>query len=251
MLFVATRWVAAVYAVNHPTSDPPGPRLKWRDATLLHRLIRPPVVGEPAHAGIASGQGAGCVVSLSLLVVADSGGQNRRNIGQSLPISSGTGRRGTIPALAVNTPCGVRTTTWQVPCVRVSPCTHVASMGGPSLPPRQVGAEEGRRHRPPTVAAARDAAGDDAAGDDKVVKGDDKVVKGDDKVVKGDDKVVKGDDKVVKGDDKVVKGDDKVVKGDDKVVKGDDKVVKGDDKVVKGDDKVVKGDDILLSRVEY
>ena len=33
MLFVATQWVAAVYAVNHPTSDPPGPRFKWRDAT--------------------------------------------------------------------------------------------------------------------------------------------------------------------------------------------------------------------------
>ena len=63
MLFVPTQWVAAVYAVNHTTSDPPGPRFKWRDATLLHRFIRPPVVGEPAHSGIASGQGGGCVVS--------------------------------------------------------------------------------------------------------------------------------------------------------------------------------------------
>ena len=35
MLFVATQWVAAVYAVNHPTSDPPGPRFKWRDATTV------------------------------------------------------------------------------------------------------------------------------------------------------------------------------------------------------------------------
>ncbi|CAL8237024.1 unnamed protein product [Boreogadus saida] len=121
MLFVATRWVAAVYAVNHPTSDPPGPSRE-------HPL-------------------------------------------------------------------------W-------CPDDHVAGRqhAGPARPLVRVG----RRHRPPTVAAARDAAGDDAAGDDKVVKGDDKVVKGDDKVVKGDDKVVKGDDKVVKGDDKVVKGDDKV-----------------------------------------
>ena len=35
MLFVATHWVATVYAVSHPTSDPPGPRFKGRDATVL------------------------------------------------------------------------------------------------------------------------------------------------------------------------------------------------------------------------
>ena len=37
VLSVAGRWVAAVYAVHHLTSDPPGPRFMGRDATI-HKI---------------------------------------------------------------------------------------------------------------------------------------------------------------------------------------------------------------------
>ena len=57
VLSVAGWWVMVVSTVQDQTLGPSGPRFKGRDATLLHRLIRPPVVGEPAQAGIASGPG--------------------------------------------------------------------------------------------------------------------------------------------------------------------------------------------------
>ena len=66
-LSVASRWVAAVYAVHHLTSDPPGPRFKGRDATLLHRLLRPLVAGEPAQAGVPSGKGVGVLPARSVV----------------------------------------------------------------------------------------------------------------------------------------------------------------------------------------
>ena len=59
VLSVAGRWVAAVYAVHHLPSDPPGPRFMGRDATLLHRLLWPLVAGEPAQAVVPSGKGVG------------------------------------------------------------------------------------------------------------------------------------------------------------------------------------------------
>ena len=54
-------------------------------------------------------------------------------------IGRGTGSWGKIPARAVNIPRGVRTTTWQVSYVRVSPCTLATSMGSPRFPPARSG----------------------------------------------------------------------------------------------------------------
>ena len=62
-------------------------------------------------------------------------GSSLWNMGQSIPISRGMGRWGTIPAHAVNIPRGVRTTTWQLYYVRVSPGTQATSMGSPRRPP--------------------------------------------------------------------------------------------------------------------
>ena len=52
VLPVAGWWVAAVYPVLHCPSDPSGPRFQGRDATLLPRLLKPLVSGEPSQAGI-------------------------------------------------------------------------------------------------------------------------------------------------------------------------------------------------------
>ena len=41
VLSVASWWVAAVYAVYHLTSDPPGPRFMGRDATTQASTYRP------------------------------------------------------------------------------------------------------------------------------------------------------------------------------------------------------------------
>ena len=67
-------------------------------------------------------------------LVLDSALHSRWKMGQSLPISRGTGRLGTIPALTVKVPRGVRTTTWQVSYVWMSPWTQATSMGFPGLP---------------------------------------------------------------------------------------------------------------------
>ena len=59
MLFVATHWVATVYAVSHPTSDPPGPRFKWRDATTRTAFVLGAVMPDCAVFPAQSGN-AGC-----------------------------------------------------------------------------------------------------------------------------------------------------------------------------------------------
>ena len=46
VLSIASQWVAAVYAVDYRTSDPPGPRFKGRDATvcLFNIYLLPEIV---------------------------------------------------------------------------------------------------------------------------------------------------------------------------------------------------------------
>ena len=218
VLSVAGRWVAAVYAVHHLPSDPPGPRFMGRDVSDTHRVSSLSIVGQHMAPGVfqglvlelgagelawtvrtpplpgkksensvrgeLSGSPGGSCGSDAVRVsgvswwgpdepdlavpplpeeIGDPGGEgpfpsdpwssavdslgdagiraalqacraplpprrggsllprpsragshSRWSIGQSLPIRSGTGWCGTIPARAVNTPCGVRTSTWQV-----------------------------------------------------------------------------------------------------------------------------------------